>query len=41
MADLTQVEGGVCAECGHNQTSHEGNTTCDVEGCDCTVRGSY
>ena len=41
MADITMVEGGVCAKCGHNQKDHEGNTTCDIEGCDCVVKGSF
>lgn len=41
MANIIQVEGGICSECGHKQVYHEGNTTCDVAGCNCTVRGSY
>ena len=41
MTDIKIVEGGVCSECGHDQQKHEGNTTCDVEDCNCDVRGSY
>jgi hypothetical protein len=41
MADIKIVASGTCAECGHSQKDHEGNTICDVEGCDCTNIGSY
>jgi hypothetical protein len=41
MADLKVVASGVCEVCEHSQKDHEGNTTCDVEGCDCTNIGSY
>lgn len=41
MGNIKIVEGGVCSECGHQQQYHEGNNVCDVEGCDCTVQGSY
>ena len=41
MADIKIVASGSCAECGHSQKDHEGNTICDVEGCDCTNIGSY
>ena len=41
MTDIKVVASGTCEECGHNQKSHEGNTICDVDGCDCTNIGSY
>ena len=41
MVDIKIVASGTCAECGHSQKDHEGNTICDVEGCDCTNIGSY
>jgi hypothetical protein len=41
MTDIKIVASGTCAECGHSQKDHEGNTICDVEGCDCTNIGSY
>jgi len=41
LVDIKIVASGTCEECGHNQASHEGNNTCDIEGCDCTNIGSY
>jgi hypothetical protein len=41
MADIKVVASGICEVCEHNQKYHEGNTTCDVDGCDCTNIGSY
>ena len=41
MTDIKIVTGGVCKACGHKQESHESNTVCSVEGCDCTAVGSY
>jgi hypothetical protein len=41
MADIKIVASGVCKTCGHNQQSHEGNTICDVDGCECKAIGSY
>jgi hypothetical protein len=41
MADIKIVASGVCEECEHPQSAHEGNTTCDVDGCDCKNIGSY
>ena len=31
MVDIKIVASGSCAECGHSQKDHEGNTICDVE----------
>ena len=36
MTDIKVVAGGVCTECGHNDNQHTGETTCDVDGCECT-----
>ncbi len=41
MTDIIMIEGGICGDCGHDQQKHEGNTTCDVEGCECDNIGSY
>ena len=41
MADLKVVASGVCEVCEHSQKDHEGNTTCNVDGCDCKNIGSY
>ena len=41
MADIVKIEGGKCHICGHNQKDHEGNTVCDVSGCECTIKGSF
>jgi hypothetical protein len=41
MTDLKVVASGVCEECEHSQKDHEGNTTCNVDGCDCKNIGSY
>ena len=41
MTDIVMIEGGICGECGHDHQKHEGNTTCDVEGCECDNMGSY
>ena len=41
MTDIVMIEGGKCHICGHNQRDHEGNTVCDIEGCDCVVKGSF
>ena len=41
MTDIKIGASGTCSECEHPQKDHEGNTVCNVEGCDCTNIGSY
>ena len=41
MGEIKIVASGICEKCGHKQSSHEGNSICDEEGCDCTQIGSY
>jgi hypothetical protein len=48
MADLTVIASGTCEECGHNQTTHEGNKGCNAPSkdnpsipCGCENIGSY
>ena len=41
MVDINIVASGVCKNCGHSQTYHEGNDGCTAEDCACESIGSY